>query len=153
MSFSGAEKVANADSHESGEGPKSSDVKPGKGKAPSFNAGKSKSRYNPATHSMRGGSSGYAGKESKVRSLNPQEHRKAAAALHSAGLTHAAAHHISAAEAMEQEAPQVGAGTASMANGMYGNKTGTKPKLAGPMAQAGRPTNLPPNVPGPAGGM
>lgn len=132
MPIEGKETAKSMD-HESGEElAGSARTKPGSEKKPSFNAGKSKSRYNPATHTMRGGSGGYANKESKVRSLSPQEHRQAAAALHSAGQTHAAAHHISAAEVMEQEAPQAGEGDASMVAGMYGKKTGQSMKPAGP---------------------
>lgn len=145
MPIEGKETAKSMD-HEAGEGSHdSATAKGSKGLK-----GVSKSRYNPATHSMRkpAGSSGFANKTSTVRPLTSQEHRQAAGALHQAGQTQAAAHHISAAEAMESEAPQAGAGGASMQSGMYGNKVaGSRPQ---PMGAGGPPQRIG-GAPKPAG--
>lgn len=104
--------------------------------------GSDKGKYDTATQSFRkaapaaksgGKKSGFAGASSSVRPLTPQEHQQAADHLSAGGHHHAAAHHRSAAEQMQTEAPQAGAGEASMENGMYGNKVaGGKPKGKSP---------------------
>lgn len=113
--------TAKSEDHASGEGKHNERAK---GKGPSVGDGafkqKSKSRYNMATHTMSkpkvgqsgpvkqtdasGSKSGFSGRTSRIRSLEPHEHRAAAAVLHAAGHIHAAAHHTAAADHMENEA-------------------------------------------------
>ena len=119
--------TAKSEDHASGEGKHNERAK---GKGPSVGDGafkqKSKSRYNMATHTMSkpkvgqsgpvkqtdasGSKSGFSGRTSRVRALEPHEHRAAAAVLHQAGHIHAAAHHTAAADHMEGQHDEDGAG-------------------------------------------
>lgn len=129
---------AASEDHSAGEGKKTDRAK---GAGPKAKEGdfkqnganpKTKSRYNLATNSFSrpkvsqagpvkqtdagGSKSGFSGRTSRIRSLEPHEHRAAAAVLHQAGHIHAAAHHTAAADHMEGQHDEDGAGNVGEAS-------------------------------------